>query len=186
VRRVVLYVAHSLDGLIAGEGGDLGWLPGGGDTGEGDASAGATADDFGMAAFLAGVDTVLMGHATYRFIGAHPPYPYPGTTGLVWSRTRAGQREGEVSFTDAPVAAVVRRLKAEPGRDVFVVGGRAVIHPLVEADLIDEYRLFVVPVLLGAGVPLWPQAPLRRPLRLLGTQAHRHGIVELRYAGGSR
>jgi dihydrofolate reductase len=195
MRRVVLYIAHSLDGFIAGEDGDLSWLPAadsGGDSG-GDpphdhtSGSGSTPEaDFGYAAFVAGVDTVLMGHTTYRFVQAHPPYPYAGTDGIVWSRQRAGQRDGHVCFTDEPVPEVVRRLRDAPGRDVFVVGGRAVIHPLVEADLIDAYRLFVVPVRLGRGVPLWPPTDARRPLQLLGVQAHAHGLVEMRYAGGSR
>jgi dihydrofolate reductase len=191
MRRVVLYIAHSLDGFIAGEEGDLSWLPAddsGGDPSQQPASDAdrASAGDFGYAAFIAGVDTVLMGHTTYRFVQAHPPYPYAGADGIVWSRQRAGQRDGHVRFTDEPVAEVVRTLRDTPGRDVFVVGGRTVIHPLVEADLIDDYRLFVVPVRLGRGVPLWPSTGARRPLRLLGVQAHAHGLVEMRYAGGSR
>ncbi|MDZ7653606.1 MAG: dihydrofolate reductase family protein [Burkholderiaceae bacterium] len=183
MRRVVLYIAHSLDGFIAGDDGDLSWLPASDSGGDPDPTPAA---DFGYAAFVAGVDTVLMGHTTYRFVQAHPPYPYAGTDGIVWSHQRAGQRDEHVRFTDEPVAEVVRRLRDTPGRDVFVVGGRAVIHPLVEADLIDAYRLFVVPVRLGRGVPLWPPARARRPLRLLGVQAHAHGLVEMHYAGGSR
>jgi dihydrofolate reductase len=191
MRRIVLYIAHSLDGFIAGEDGDLSWLPAdesGGDPSQQPASDAehASAADFGYASFIAGVDTVLMGHTTYRFVQAHPPYPYAGTDGIVWSRQRAGQRDAHVRFTDEPVAEVVRRLRESPGRDVFVVGGRAVIHPLVEADLIDDYRLFVVPVRLGHGVPLWPPTRARRPLHLLGVQAHAHELVEMRYAGGSR
>jgi dihydrofolate reductase len=191
MRRVVLYIAHSLDGFIAGDDGDLSWLPAGDSAGDPSPESSSDPDrsaeaDFGYAEFVAGVDTVLMGHTTYRFVQAHPPYPYVGTDGIVWSRQRAGQRDEHVRFTDEPVAEVVRRLRDAPGRDVFVVGGRAVIHPLVEEDLIDAYRLFVVPVRLGRGVPLWPPTGARRPLRLLGVQAHAHGLVEMRYAGGSR
>jgi dihydrofolate reductase len=175
MRTCILYIAHSLDGFIAGPDGDLSWLP-----------PPRKEEDYGYHEFIAEVDTVLMGRVTYDFVLQHPPYHYPGTTGFVWSRARAGERDDNVTFTAENPVALVSRLQTEPGRSIWVVGGTAVIHPLMQADLIDEYWLFVVPVVLGHGVPLWPARG--RPLRLRPRDvlAYPDGLVRLRYFGGSR
>jgi dihydrofolate reductase len=83
-----------------------------------------------------------------------------------------------------PIAAV-RELKSAPGRDIVVTGSITLSHALIAAGLVDEFRLFVYPVVQGRGRRLFPDATPMPKLRLLGPAASfRSGIVLLRYGGG--
>jgi dihydrofolate reductase len=81
-------------------------------------------------------------------------------------------------------AAEVARLKAQPGLDMDV-GGPTLASTLMRAGLIDEYRLFVHPVILGAGTPFFPTLDDRIGLKLLETRTFASGVVYLRYETGS-
>lgn len=79
------------------------------------------------------------------------------------------------------VPEAIARLKAQPGQDIVVFGSADLAATLMRHNLIDEYRVAVNPVVLGAGTPLFKQPVERRELRLAGTRVFRSGIVELRY-----
>jgi dihydrofolate reductase len=75
----------------------------------------------------------------------------------------------------------VRALKAEPGRDIVTTGSITLVHALIGAGLVDEYRLFVYPVVLGRGRRLFPEGTELPSLRLVETRPFRSGVVLLRY-----
>lgn len=91
--------------------------------------------------------------------------------------------EGNAGLATEDVAAVVARLKAQPGKDVSV-GGAGLASSLIAQDLVDEYRLFVSPVVLGGGTRFFP--PLERPitLKLVETRTFGSRVVYSRYAQG--
>jgi dihydrofolate reductase len=75
----------------------------------------------------------------------------------------------------------VRALKAEPGRDIVTTGSITLVQALIPAGLVDEYRLFVYPVVLGAGRRLFAEGAEVPRLRLVETRPFRSGVVLLRY-----
>lgn len=143
MRKLVLYIAASLDGFIAGEGERLDWL----DRVEGQG-------DNGYEAFYGGVDTVLMGRKTYDWIMNHAEFPYAGKDCYVFSHTPR-ENTKDVTFVSEDPAAFVSRLKAQPGNQIWLVGGGGLLRPLLEAGLVDEMILTIAPVVLGKGIPLF-------------------------------
>ena len=107
---------------------------------------------------------------------------------LVFSSTLE-RVEGNAGLATDDVATEVAKLKEQPGGDVSV-GGAGLAATLVELDLIDEYRLFVYPVVLGGGTPYFPARAGRLDLELLETRTFGSRVVHLRYrrvpAGGGR
>jgi dihydrofolate reductase len=99
---------------------------------------------------------------------------------VVFSST-LDQVEGNTRLATAGVVEEVARLKDEPGGDL-AVGGAGLAAELIERDLIDDYRLFVSPVILGAGTPYFPAREQRIALELLETRTFNRGIVYLHYA----
>ena len=182
MRTLTYYVAASVDGFIAGPGGEFEFFGF-----EGDSAAWIVAEypetlpvQARGPLGLAGTpnrhfDTVLMGRRTYEpALAAGISSPYPHLRQLVFSRSLAVPTEGVEVVADDPVA-VVRRLKQEEGAGIWLAGGGA-----LAGALRDEVDVLVVkrnPVVLGAGVPLFagPFAPTG--LRRTGTRAFETGVV---------
>jgi dihydrofolate reductase len=175
-----VFIATSLDGYIARVGGGLDWLPG---MGEG-AEAMPQAEDHGYDAFIAGMDGIVMGGATFRVARAFDPWPYALPL-VVVSRAMTGDDvpeglRGQVrivrSITDARAAT------ADLGwRHAYIDGGQ-VITGYLAAGAITDLVITRVPVLLGAGLPLFGALPGDVRLRHLGTTAFPSGLVQSRYA----
>ena len=90
--------------------------------------------------------------------------------------------EGNARLVRGDAVAEVARLKEEPGEGVLAVGGAGLATSLVRAGLVDEYGLFVNPVVLGAGTPFFPALDARIPLDLVETRTFGSRVVYLRYA----
>ena len=125
MRKVILFIASSLDGFIASISGDVDWL--------------FHDQDYGYSSFIAGVDTVVMGRRTYEQILTFGDYPYPGTTGYVFSKTRSGERDANVEFVSGDVARFIADLKAVPGKNIWLVGGGQLNGAFLQQGLIDEF-----------------------------------------------
>lgn len=166
-RRVQLFIATSLDGYIARTDGRIDWL--------------FTDADYGYAEFFAGIDTVLMGRRTLEDCLRFDPWPNAGKRTIAFSRTLRVAPRADVECTAEPVAAVVQRLREQPGRHLWLVGGGELIRSFLEADLIDEYIISIHPIVLGEGRPLFPAIGRDVGLRHVGTQAYPSGLVTLRY-----
>ena len=172
MRKVILYIASSLDGYIAGTNGDLDWLDSFG-----------SPDDFGYREFISTIDTVVMGCKTYDdVLRRHPgEYFWPDQKSYVFSRTRAGETDYHAEFVAPEPAEFVRRLRTQPGKNIFLVGGGEMIKPFVEHDLIDEYVIGIFPVVLGAGTLLFATGIAQTWLRLKKCTTYDSGVVELTY-----
>ena len=167
MRRIKLYIATSLDGYIARPDGGIDWL--------------ATEGDYGYARFYDSIDTVVMGRRTYETALSFGDYPYPDKTGYVFSRARAGAIDENVTYLSEDVEQFARDLRHRPGRDIWLVGGGELARAFFEKNLIDELDLFVHPVLLGSGIPLFVFRTGDLKLRLLRCQSWDNGLVELHY-----
>lgn len=174
MRQVMAYLAMSLDGYIADQAGGVDWL----DTGNS-----GQEEDSGYAAFLREIDTVVMGRATYdQIVTQLSPreWPYTGMTSYVFThRPLPDQRE--IRFVSGPPESLLRHLRARPGKGIWLCGGADLIRQWLERDLIDQYILTFIPVLLGGGIRLFPETGQRFPLTLLSTREE-NGLLECRYS----
>jgi dihydrofolate reductase len=176
-RKIIAQLAVSADGFIARRNGDVDWLNRIPDT-----------VDHGFTKFYASIDTVLLGRGTYdwavRYVKKHPGTSVFDTRlpHYVFTRKAPARPLPGVRFTSESVKVVARRLRATPGKNVWMMGGGELIAAFLDAREIDEFDLHVIPVLIGDGIPLI--APRHRDivLRLLTVKKFADGIVRLHYA----
>jgi dihydrofolate reductase len=168
MRKVVYSVAMSLDGFVAGPNGEADWI---------------TMDpEIDFAEVFARFDTLLMGRKTYeqaKAMGGGPEMP--GITSIVASRTLKPEDCPGATVIGDGLADRVRALRAGSGKDIWLFGGGVLFRSLLDAGLVDEVGVAVMPVLLGGGVPL-VAAGDRARLRLTGSKLYKSGIVSLEYA----
>ncbi len=169
MRKVIYSAAVSLDLYIAGPDEAIDWI--------------VRSDD--VAAILkeawAGVDTILMGRKTWEFAARGGG----GGAGrkmrtILFSRTMAAPpKAAELVRDDA--AGFVRALKAQPGGNIFLMGGGELASALIEGGAVDELSLAVHPLLLGGGTPLLRPMARRVALERLEARAIAKGCVYMRY-----
>lgn len=167
--RISVFIAQSLDGYIATDDDALDWLM----------AAGSADEDYGFDAFLADVDLVAMGRSTYDFIAGMDDLPYGSRPVQVFT-TRDHDRRDGFEFVAMTPSAAVARWEEQGVRHVYVDGG-TLIGQFLEAGLVDDLTITVVPLLLGSGKPLFHRIAVSTPLRSTGTQAFASGMVQLRY-----
>jgi dihydrofolate reductase len=99
----------------------------------------------------------------------------------VFSRKPPKRPAPDVQFVSEPVKAFAQRLRATPGRQIWMMGGAGLIASFLDAGEIDEFDIHVIPVFIGEGIPL--VAPRHRdvPLRLLSSKKYPDGVVRIRY-----
>lgn len=169
-RRVVLYIAKSLDGYIARLNGDIDWLAGDGSDPEA---------DFGFLSFYEGIDTVVLGRKTYdQIVNELSPteWPYKGKKCFVLTSQDFPHNE-QVTFISENFVSFIEDLKRQEGRDIWIVGGSGVIDPLIKANVIDDYIISVMPIIIGDGIPLFEKNNPEILLKLKEVNAYNGGIL---------
>jgi dihydrofolate reductase len=178
IRRVAktqYFCAATLDGYIADADDGIDWLTGFESSYEGPGEAATGGYDL----FMEGVGALVMGSSTYEFILGHD-WPYGDRPSWVLTTRDLPDTEGaDIRFHNGPVADIHDEMVAAAGdRNLWVVGGGPVASDLVDAGLLDELLLTVVPIVLGSGKPLFSR-PIERPMTLHGTRPYANGMVEL-------
>lgn len=172
-RKVSLFIAMSLDGYIAKADGSVAWL---------ETDRPQTEVDDSYEKFNAQVDTVLLGRKTYeQVITELSPevYPYEDVESYIFT-SAVEQTVGRRHFVKDDVKALVEKLRVQAGGVIWVVGGSSIVTPLLEANLIDEYIVAVIPRILGSGVPLFQ--PGEREILLTQTAVYaKNGLAYLCY-----
>ena len=174
--QITLYIATSVDGYIADANGGVTWLP--------SANAGSNGNDYGYTEFYASVDALLMGRRTYDQVLSFGEWPYPGKPAYVFTRHPPAAAPPGVEFVSADPADFVSGLAPRHPHSaaaLWLVGGANLAEQFRRAGLIDEYRIFVIPIILGQGIPLFGGNAPPTPLCLESAPTHDGGIVELRY-----
>ena len=170
--KVVLYISLSLDGYIADMDGGVDWL------------GGEDADcqgDYGYGEFWSSVGAVVMGGHTYRQVRwelSPEAWPYEGKAVYVLTHHPEKNAPPGVHFAQEDAADLVRRLREEVDGTVWICGGADVAEQCLPE--IEEFRLSVMPVLLGAGIPLFRAGRSRRDLHFVSCRQE-NGVVELSY-----
>lgn len=167
--RFRVYIAQSLDGFIASPDGSIDWL---------DPFPGAA---FGFDDFIEGVQTIIMGRTSYDQVRSLGPWPYEGSgTFVLTSRPFTPEREDITCWTDG-LPRLVEEIDRKGDDDVWIMGGATTIGALLDLGRVDQVEVFVLPLLIGSGVPLHA-AHEPRALRLLSAEPLAHGVVKLTYA----
>lgn len=173
--RVRVFIACSLDGFIAGPGGDLSWLP------QPDPDAPPDdADDAGYGAFMDDVGALLMGRATVdAVIGFGVPWPYGDKPVLVATRRPLDPPAPTVRVVSGDIDTLLdQALEAAGGKDVYVDGG-AMIRQALDAGRVDHLIVSMVPVVLGSGAPLFAGVAQRHAFTVESQRSIMGGMVQL-------
>jgi dihydrofolate reductase len=168
MRKVVLGLGISLDGYIARPDGSVDFL--------------FMPKDFSMQPFVDSVDAGIMGRKTFD-VAADGAASFGGSTmvSYVMSRTLpAGERNGAHVVRESPTE-LVRRIRAKPGRNIWLMGGGEIVREFLKEDLVDEMEIGVVPVLIGEGIPLFPAGFPQREFKLLENNSYSKGLIVLKY-----
>lgn len=170
-RKLVLYIAMSLDGYIATEDESLEWLFN--VEGEG---------DNGYSEFYETVDTIIMGNKTYEWIIRHETgeFPYKNKDCYVFTRSSIEDTE-DVKFINDDVVSVTNKLRNQVGRNIWIVGGGELLQDFLKEKLVDEIIVTVAPSIMGKGIPLFKKGDYQLDLTLKGTRNFNQ-FVELHYS----
>lgn len=173
MRKLILYIAQSIDGFIAKTDGNLDWLTE-------DEKPDGDLNKYGYLDLLESVDTTLMGYNTYKeILNFDIPFPYPDKKNYVFSRSHVKNDNNPVEFVASNVAEFVRDLKNLSGKDIWLIGGGEINKLLLNANLIDEMIISVKPVVLGNGVPLFAQGSDQKKFRFRSSKMFDDGLVQL-------
>ena len=158
MREIIYSAACSLDGFIAGPHGEIDWI-----------DSGPDARRY-LAELWPTIDTLIMGRKTYvdslAYAGDGNDTAIPGVESYVFSRTLERVQGTRTHLVRDDAAGFVRRLKAQPGKRIFLFGGGVFARAMFEAGLVDEIGISVHPVLLGSGTPLFVDPGRRISLQL--------------------
>jgi dihydrofolate reductase len=169
-RKLVLFIATSLDGYIAKKDDSLDWLFK--VEGEG---------DNGYSEFYETVDTILIGRRTYDWIMKHEngDFPYRNKECYVFSRTGI-EDNTNVNSVNEDIVRFTNKLKNEEGKNIWIVGGGELLHSFVKNKLVDELIITVAPTLIGKGIPLFKEDDFEIELSLKNIKQFNQ-FVELHY-----
>jgi dihydrofolate reductase len=175
-RRIVVYVAVSADGFIARKDGRVDWL-----------DRPQVKGSYGMAEFFASIDTILWGAKTYneaagRGGGGGGGFG-PKVKNYVFTHHPRPPVKG-VEFVNEPVKEFATRLRARPGKDIWIMGGGGIIASFVDAGEVDDFILHVIPTFIGEGIPLMAAAERTLPVTLQSSEKYEDGVVRLHYVTG--
>ncbi|HEX6740054.1 MAG TPA: dihydrofolate reductase family protein [Vicinamibacteria bacterium] len=175
-RKIIVYIATSADGYIARPDGSVEWLNR------------RSPADYGIKEFYRTIDTILWGRKTYDWVLDY--YKRKGrkrgmfdakVANFVFSRKPPRTPAPGVEFVTEPVKAFAQRLRAAPGKHIWMMGGGGLIASFLDAGEIDAFDIHVIPVFIGEGIPL--VAPRHRDieLHLRASRKYPDGVVRLRY-----
>jgi dihydrofolate reductase len=172
MRKIVLQLAISLDGFIEGPNGEYDWC--------------FTDQDYGMSEFFKRIDALFIGRKSYELMSGMEGDVMPGfpkLTEYVFSTTLTQVKPGAV-LINSDAENEVKKIRQEPGKDIWLFGGAGLTASLLKWRLIDEIILAVHPILLGSGKPLFSNISERIPLTLTASKPYSSGLVMLNYALG--
>lgn len=171
MRKVTFMVANTLDNYIARKDGAVDWILGSEET------------NSAMTEFWKTIDAVVIGRKTYEpVLKSGKPFPTsPGVKNYVLSRTLKESLDKNVEIIGEDAAKFIHKLKMERGKGIFVMSGGLLAKPLFEANLIDEVRVKIHPILLGSGIPLFHEMGRQIDLELIECKSLKNGCVSITY-----
>ena len=171
-RKIIVYIATSADGYIARRDGSFDWL-----------NRPRPKGDYGMGEFFKSIDTILWGRKTYdQALGMGNVAQFgPKVKNYVFTHRPPGSPAPGVAFVNEPIQGFAKRLRAETGKDIWMMGGAGLIASFLDAGEIDEFSIHVIPVLIGEGIPLIEPRHRLVQLALISSRRFSDGVVHLNY-----
>jgi dihydrofolate reductase len=170
-RDVIVYIAISVDGYIAGSGDDMSFL----------SVVEQAGEDYGYNNFIGSVDTVIIGRKTYDWVMTRVSvFPHANKETYVISRSPR-PTIGNIKFYSGDLTELLTTLKSRKGKNIFVDGGAEIVNALLKEKLIDEIVLSVIPVMLGEGVKLFKDGRPSLNMKLMNVKYYEKGLVQMRY-----
>ena len=161
-KRIILYIAISLDGFIARKGGSVDWL----------SPYENGPEDYGYNEFYKKIRTVIMGNTTYKQILSFGGFPYKSKDKL---------KDENVTFVSKSAKDFISQLNLREDENVWLVGGASIVDEFLKFDLIDEFIITTIPILLGEGIPLFKGKLNEKRLKLIDVKSFNSGLVQLHY-----
>ena len=173
MRKISLFIATSLDGYIAKPDDDLSFLR----------LMEKEGEDYGYEEFTNTIDTVIVGRRTYDYVLEEiGPSHYDNGQRDVYVITRTERPlVGKTIFYTGDITELVKRLKSEKGKNIYCDGGAEIINELLKHDLIDEFIISVIPVLLGDGIKLFKDGRPEQRLEFITAKTFETGLIQLYY-----
>jgi dihydrofolate reductase len=173
-RKIIIYIASSLNSKIADQDGAVEWL---------EKIPHPDGEDYGYQHFYETIDTTIMGYSTFAQLkGWDIPFPYKGKKNFVVTRKDNLEADPDVDFINKDPLAFFSSLKQQKGRNIWLVGGGAVNKLFLNAGLVDELIIHIMPVILNGGIDIFSGLPEEKWLKLLSSKSYESGVVELHYA----
>lgn len=173
MRKISLFIAMSLDGYIAKPNDDLSFLK----------LVEKEGEDYGYAEFTKTIDTLIIGRRTYDYVLKEiglSHYDNGKRDIYVITRTERPQ-VGRTIFYTGNITELVKQLKSEKGKNIYCDGGAEVINELLKHDLVDEFIISVIPVLLGNGTRLFKDGRPEQTLEFIEAKTFETGLTQLYY-----
>ena len=171
-RKIIVNIATSADGYVARNDGDLEWLT----------KRSAPKGFYGLPKFSRSIDAKILGRKTFdlslkmgasfsandlHYVFSHRPAPAFVSAG--------------VQFVKEPISSFAERLRKQPGKNIWMMGGGEIIGSFLDENAIDEFVINVVPTFIGEGIPLIAPRHREVPLRLRSAKSFPDGVVQLHY-----
>ena len=185
MRKIIFLMHMSLDGFVGRPDGNIDFVEAGGDIG---------ADAYSLHPYT---DTAIYGRNTFKIMDDYWPQAlndpettdgershaqwYANITKYVISTTMADPEDEKIVVIRDNLKEEFAKIKAQPGKDIWLLGSPSVAQAMLQAKLVDEIRLNVNPVIIGAGIPLFANQEKQLNLKLIGTKNFESGVVQLRY-----
>ncbi len=170
-RKLILYIAMSLDGYIAKTNDDLSFL----------SIVQEDGQDYGYSDFIKTIDTIILGRKTYDWVIKQVSH-FPHSDKETYVITRSSKPDiDKTKFYSGDLNDLVRKLKSKSGKNIFCDGGAEVVNSLMKENLIDEYIISVIPIFLSEGVRLFKDGRPEIKLRFLNCKSFKKGLVQIHY-----
>lgn len=169
-RKLISYVAMSLDGFIAKPDGDISFL----------SIVEKEGEDYGYAEFIKTIDTIIVGRKTYDKI-LDIGFNYPLDKDIYVISRNIKKDQGRIKTYSGSLRYLVSDLRKTSGRNIFCDGGSEIVNELLQDNLIDEFIISIIPVVLGEGILFFKEKRPELKLELINCQKFDTGLVQLHY-----
>jgi len=169
-KKVILYIAMSLDGYIAKPNDDLSFL----------SIVEKVGEDYGYSELLSQVDTIILGRKTYDWVMQLGELPYKDKNVYIITRTFRPNK-GKIVFYSGNLMDLIHNLKIQNQKNILCEGGAEIVNELLRKDLIDELIISIIPILVGKGIRLFDENRPEQKLKLISVKTFECGLIQLHY-----